>query len=123
MRAGRWDPHRVGFYLAVSLRLLRPRAIRFPIALIFSSARTPSVSLKNIEIGIERGMWAVANIEEPYATARRTRAQHMPVGAAGLFYCSRPKVFTVPFRVESRPEDRTIDGVWDERWYLPFSIR
>jgi hypothetical protein len=48
----------------------------------------------------------------------------MPIGAAGLFYCSaHPTFFTVPFLVESQPEDRPIDGVWDERWFLPFAIR
>ena len=48
----------------------------------------------------------------------------MPIGAAGLFYCSaHPEFFTVPFLVESQPEDIPIDGVWDERWFLPFAIR
>jgi len=32
-------------------------------------------------------------------------------------------VFTTPFIVESRPEERTVAGVWDETCYLPFSIR
>ena len=84
----------------------------------------PSASLKDIRIGVERKMWAVAPIDEPYASLRIPRSRDMPVGAAGLFYCAAyPEFFTVPFRVESRPENRPIDGVWDERWFLPFSIR
>jgi hypothetical protein len=48
----------------------------------------------------------------------------MPIGAVGLFYCSdEPHVFTTPFIVESRPEDRAIAGVWEKTLYLPFSIR
>jgi hypothetical protein len=83
----------------------------------------PSTSLRNIQIGLDRKMWAVAPIDEPHATARLTRARQMPVPAAGLFYCSRPQVFAAPFRIESRPDDEPVDGVWDQRWYLPFSIR
>ena len=84
----------------------------------------PSVSLRNIQIGVERQIWAVAPIDEPYASRRLSRSRAMPIGAAGLFYCSaHPGFFTVPFLVESQPEDRPIDGVWDERWFLPFAIR
>ena len=69
-------------------------------------------------------MWAVAPIAEPHASRRVLRSHKMPIGAAGLFYCSAyPEFFTVPFLVESPPEDRPIDGVWDERWFLPFAIR
>jgi hypothetical protein len=83
----------------------------------------PSMSLRNIYIGIQQGMWAVAPIDEPYASARLTRSHDMPEGAAGLFYCSNPQVFTTPFRIESRAEDSPITGVWDETWFLPFRIR
>ncbi|HEX5219789.1 MAG TPA: hypothetical protein VFZ59_09500 [Verrucomicrobiae bacterium] len=84
----------------------------------------PSVSLRNIQIGVDRKMWAVAPIGEPYASLRAARSRAMPIGAAGLFYCSaHPEFFTAPFLVESQPEDRPIDGVWDERRFLPFAIR
>lgn len=85
----------------------------------------PSLTMANIHIGIERQMWAVAPIGEPHATARRTRADKMPIGAAGLFYCSQDhcQCFTVPFVIESEPEDRAIPDVWSETWYLPFRIR
>jgi hypothetical protein len=84
----------------------------------------PSVSLKNIEIGVRHKTWAVARMDGPYEAMRLTRSRDMPIGAAGLFYCSAdPKFFTVPFLVESRPEDRPVDGVWDERWFSPFSLR
>jgi len=83
----------------------------------------PSVSLSNIEIGVNLGMWAVAPIGEPHATARMTRSRSMSVPSAGLFYCSNPGVFTVPFRIESQPEDRPVHDVWRETWYLPFRIR
>lgn len=85
---------------------------------IFSSTNLP-----NIHIGIERGLWAVAPIDERQAARRATMARQMPIGAAGLFYCSEPQVFTVPFIIQSRPEDRAIEGVWSEPWYWPFSIR
>src|SRR5262249_7251463 len=52
------------------------------------------------------------------------RSRGIGIGAAGLFYCSvKPQFFTVPFRVESRPENRPIDGAWGEPRLLPFSIR
>jgi len=85
----------------------------------------PSLTMRNIHIGVERKMWAVAPISEPHATARRTRALNMPLGIAGLFYCSEDgfKCFTVPFIVESEPLDKAVPDVWPETWYLPFRIR
>ena len=83
----------------------------------------PSITMRNIHIGIERKMWAVAPMGEPHATARRTRSLDMPIGAAGLFYCSEYQLFTVPFVVESEPLDTSVPDVWSETWYLPFRIR
>ena len=81
-------------------------------------------TLKEIQIGIENRLWAVEPIGEPDAWARLGRSRQMPLGAPGLFYCSaEPAVFTTPFIVESRAEDRSIAGVWDQTLQLPFSIR
>ncbi len=83
-----------------------------------------SKTLKDIQKAIDHKSWAVESMEEPHAWARLGRSRQMPIGAAGLFYCSaEPQVFTTPFIVESRPEERTVAGVWDETLHLPFSIR
>src|SRR5947209_13456454 len=83
-----------------------------------------SPTLKNIEIGLEQKSWAVEFIPEPQAWARLGRSRQMPIRAVGLFYCSaEPQLFTSPFIVESRPEDRAVEGIWGETRYLPFSIR
>ena len=96
------------------------RQIKFMQLYIF-----PSTSIKNIELGIENNCWAVAPLDEPYETARRTRAADMRTGSAGLFYCSerRDQVFTTPFITESEPEDRAVTQPWADTWYLPFKIR
>src|SRR6266567_6203428 len=85
----------------------------------------PSTSIKNIELGIENKCWAVAPLDEPYETARRTRAAEMKRGSPGLFYCSEPRnqVFTTPFIIESEPEDCAVTQPWADTWYLPFKFR
>lgn len=83
-----------------------------------------SPTLKNIEIALDQKSWAVEFITEPHAWARLGRSRQMPIGAVGLFYCStEPQLFTSPFIVESRPEDKAVEGVWAETRYLPFAIR
>jgi len=83
-----------------------------------------SPTLKDIQTAIDHRSWAVEAIQEPHAWARLGRSREMPIGAAGLFYCStEPQVFTTPFIVESRPEDTAISGTWEQTRYLPFSIR
>jgi len=83
-----------------------------------------SNTLKDIQIGIEQKMWAVEALAEPQAWARLGRSRQMPTGGAGLFYCSaEPQVFTTPFIIESRPEDKPVTGIWETTKYLPFSIR
>ena len=81
-------------------------------------------SLKDIQTAIDHKTWAVESLGEPHAWARLGRSRQMPIGAVGLFHCSAdPAVFTTPFIVESRPEDRAIAGVWEQTLYLPFAIR
>ncbi len=83
-----------------------------------------SPTLKDIQTAIDHRMWAVESMAEQPAWARLGRSRQMPIGAVGLFYCAaEPAVFTTPFIVESRPEDRAIAGVWEQTLYLPFSIR
>jgi hypothetical protein len=81
-------------------------------------------SLRDIQKAIDHKTWAVEDLGEPRAWARLGRSRQMAIGAAGLFYCSaEPQLFTTPFIVESRPEETTIAGVWDEVLHLPFTIR
>jgi len=83
-----------------------------------------SKTLKDIQTGLNKQLWAVESLAEPHAWARLGRSRQMPVGSVGLFFCAaEPEAFTTPFIVQSRPEDREIAGVWDETHYLPFSIR
>lgn len=83
-----------------------------------------SDTLKNVQIGIKHRTWAVEPIGEPQAWARLGRSRQMPIGAAGLFFCTaEPQMFTAPFIVESRPEDRVLEGVWEQPRQLPFSFR
>src|SRR4051794_31418248 len=87
--------------------------------------RFASTSIRNMQIAIENNCWAVAPINEPYESARRTRAGYMQKGSPGLFYCSdaRNQVFTTPFITESKAEDRAVSQPWENTWYLPFKIR
>lgn len=81
-------------------------------------------SFNDIEIGLKHKTWAVELMEEPHAWARMGRARQVPLGAAGLFYCSAtPGVFTSPFIVESRPEEGVVARGWGDPRFLPFSIR
>jgi len=81
-------------------------------------------TLKEIQIGIENRLWGVEACEEPEAWARLGRARQMPVGAPGLFHCSaEPAIFTTPFIVESRPEEKFVTGIWEQPFELPFAIR
>lgn len=62
-------------------------------------------------------------MDGPFEQARWTRAQQMPVGAPGFFYCSDVQIFTVPFIVDSEPENTSVSNIWEHTWYVPFSIR
>jgi hypothetical protein len=81
----------------------------------------PSATKKNIEIGLKNGMWAIqkpssARMQRQYAT----KAQKMPVGAHGLFYCQ--KWFTAPFIVASSPDLNAEPNLWNGEFFLPFHI-
>lgn len=84
----------------------------------------PSQSLRNIAIGVENHRWAV-----PYSEHTSVRKQYttksgkMPVGAHGLFYCSRLDQYTMPFIVGSQPNpDQVLTDIWEGSFFLPFDI-
>ena len=82
---------------------------------IFSSTAT-----LHLQIAFERRLWAVRAIDGRHYAARRTKAFNLPIGAAGLFYVSARSAFTMPFIVESVPEEREIRDVWPRR--VVFSV-
>ena len=84
---------------------------------IFSSG-----DLKHVWTAIQKRTWAVASIDPDQLPGRRTKAKQMPIGANGLFYCSDAECFTVPFIVQSHPEQREINDVWPGTWHFPFEI-
>ena len=85
-----------------------------------------SNTLTNIWAGVGAAMWAVAPSEagSPQEKGRITKARKMPVGALGVLYSSADKALTVPFVIQSRPdEQKEITHIWPERWVLPFEIK
>lgn len=81
-----------------------------------------SQCLRHIEIAIQRGIWAVADIDLEQRAARVTKARNLEIGDHGLFYSSDEECFTVPFVVKSKPENRVVSNVWPGNWYFPFGI-
>jgi len=80
---------------------------------------------RNIHLGIEHQLWAVASLSNVQSMAARvTKAgKYMQVGAYGLLYCNPRHAFTVPFIVRSKPDpDAVVNDVWPEPWRLPFKI-
>ena len=79
-----------------------------------------SINRKNITVGIEARLWAVANVS-PAAKGKARR--HFRKGSLGILYCSEGHFFTTPFIATSAADPgRRVDDVWDEPWYLPFGI-
>jgi hypothetical protein len=81
-----------------------------------------SVNRKNIEIGFENEMWAVAphNLERQ-ENAVTTRSFGMTPNSLGLLYCSGS--FYMPFYTKSAPDtERIVKDIWPEPWRLPFDI-
>ncbi len=83
----------------------------------------PTQQLHHVSIALQKGLWAVADIQSDQRAARATKARQMPLGSNGLFYCSDAKLFTVPFTVASPPEDRDVTDVWPGVWRFPFRIQ
>lgn len=85
-----------------------------------------SRSVRNIELGIERQMWAVGTLLNQQAMESRiTKAlKYLYPEARGVLYCNPWHAFTTPFIVNSRPDpDRVVTDIWPEPWRLPFQIR
>jgi hypothetical protein len=81
-----------------------------------------SKNLTNIWAGIGAKMWAVSDAQASNA-AIRTKAQKLPIGTLGLFYCVEVQSLTTPFLIRTKPDEaKTITNVWPEAWQLPFAI-
>lgn len=81
---------------------------------------------RNIEIGVQHQMWAVATLmNQSSMAARMTKAQkYLRRGAFGVLYCNPLHSFTTPFVVESEADlSRVVYDVWPEPWRLPFKIK
>ena len=78
--------------------------------------------LRNIEIGYANKLWAVSALDDKTSRQRWGKAQLMSRYSRGLIYSSADKTFTMPFVTESKPDDCTIDDIWDQRWEFPFAI-
>lgn len=80
---------------------------------------------KNIWLGVEHQMWAVATLLNIGSmAARATKAEkYLYPGALGLLYCTPKHAFTTPFIVRSKADQtRVVTDVWPEPWRLPFKI-
>lgn len=84
-----------------------------------------SKNVQNIQIGIDRQMWAVATLLNQQAMAGRiTKAEkNLRPGDLGVLYCNPTHSFTTPFIVRSHADpDEVVLDVWPEPWRLPFKI-
>ena len=84
-----------------------------------------SRNTRNIELGIENKLWAVATLTNQQSMkARTTKAmKYLHPGARGILYCNPTQSFTTPFVVRSNADpDRVVTDVWPEAWCLPFEI-
>lgn len=79
---------------------------------------------KNIKLGFDSKLWAVATVSFSAMAARITKAEkYMEVGDCGLLYSNITHSFTVPFIVRSKADpNRVVTDIWPEPWRLPFSI-
>jgi hypothetical protein len=85
-----------------------------------------SKDTRNIELGIEHQMWAVATLANQAAMAARvTKAcRYLHVGARGVLYCNPLQSFTTPFIVQPRVDPvKVVTDVWPQPWRLPFKIK
>ena len=84
-----------------------------------------SKNIQNIQIGIERQMWAVGTLLNQQSMAGRvTKAEkYLRPGDLGVLYCNPTHSFTTPFIVRSHADpDEVVLDVWPEPWRLPFQI-
>ena len=86
-----------------------------------------SESLHAISTAVTAKKWAVSKrfADTPSLVSR---AEKLPIGVTGLFYCKLTKSFTVPFVVRSQPNRNSErSDIWDANCpeiggYLPFQI-
>lgn len=84
-----------------------------------------SKNVQNIQIGIEKQLWAVATLlNQQSMTGRVAKAEkYLRPGDFGLLYCNPTHSFTTPFIVRSYADpDEVIVDVWPEPWRQPFKI-
>lgn len=102
------------------------RGIEIPrsIESIFHFVRR-SKNVQNIQIGIEKQLWAVATLLNQQSMAGRVAKaeKYFRPGDFGLLYCNPMHSFTTPFIVRSHADpDEVVVDVWPEPWRLPFKI-
>jgi len=81
---------------------------------------------RNILLGIEHQLWAVATLMNKQAmSGRATKAmRYLRPGSYGLLYCNPLQAFTTPFIVRSTADpDAVVTEIWPEAWRLPFQIQ
>jgi hypothetical protein len=83
----------------------------------------PSSTLRNIYLGIQAGMWAVAQTDPKRRRELTTKSRRMAEGSRGVFWSTEGHFFSAPFIVSSSPDpQREESNVWPGTWILPFRI-
>jgi hypothetical protein len=82
----------------------------------------PAESLEQIQIGIQEHTWAVPTSSDSSAEARFLRSQEMPIFSRAVIFCTSEKIFTLPFRARSIPQNRFQSGLWSGTYRFPFAI-
>lgn len=77
---------------------------------------------KNIWAGVGSQTWAVSSSEDNYDMFKSKAQNQMNIGSFGLFYNVKEKVFTTPFVVKSKAEERVESEIWFDDYLLPFNI-
>lgn len=81
-----------------------------------------SKNLTNIWAGVGARKWAISK-DQAEMSGTRTKASQLRIGSLGLIYCVETQELTTPFLVASTPEpDSTVENIWPEKWFFPFSI-
>ncbi len=84
----------------------------------------PSESKQNIELGIERGRWAVPIRNKEYKQTVIGKSRSMAIGDRVLLYLKGEKLLYGIFRVEKTPDHHAvISDLWDGKFELPFEIK
>ena len=83
-----------------------------------------SNSIPNIWAAVGASAWAVRTPESDATKKQKiTKALKMPIGAFGIFYCSKIGL-TTPFVVYSCALEKSFQAnIWEGHWFLQFRIK